>query len=383
MKKGVIRCVIFLFLLLLLSPAASAAEESGQQRQTTEMPTEYEAFLQTVPEDVADLLPAKFFSGDAASIEEALRESGSLQSILNTVAQLTGLALSQSLALLAQICGILILGAVFRALSPAGSEGVGGAFSLCTTLSMSLLLLGTQMTRLSKLSAYFDTVGALSAAMLPMMGALYAMGGNVRSAVVNQGVMSGFLTVLESFCAGSVLPVAGICMALALLDAVCGRVTLRSLSGFIKRAYTLTVSFLMLLLCGVLGMQSTLAKASDTLALRTARFAAGSFLPVVGGSVAESLRTVAASVEYLRGVAGTGAILVLFLTFLPIFLSTVLTRIAFLLGGTAAKLLACEAEERLLAEMAGVYGYFIAVISVLFVMLIFSLTLLARCAAAG
>jgi stage III sporulation protein AE len=139
----------------------------------------------------------------------------------------------------------------------------------------------------------------------------------------------------------------------------------------------------MLLLCGVLGIQTTLAKGSDTLALRTARFAAGSFLPVVGGSISEALRTVSGSVQYLRSVTGTGAILVLFFSFLPVFLSVLLTRIVFLLSGSAAKLLGCEGEEKILSELASVYGYFLAVIASIFVMTVFSLTLFARCATAG
>jgi stage III sporulation protein AE len=248
---------------------------------------------------------------------------------------------------------------------------------------MTVLLFSIQRERFTQLGAYFDTVRALSTALLPLMGTLYAMGGNVRAAVVNHGVMSAFLSILEVFCAGTVLPVAGLCLALSLLDALSGRIDLRPLGALIKRSYTLMISFLMLLLCGVLGMQSTLAKAGDTLALRTARFAAGSFLPVVGGSVSESLRTVAASVEYLRGVAGSGAILALFFAFLPLFLTILLTRVAFLLAGSAAKLLSCTAEERVLSELASVYGYFLAIIASLFVMLTFSLTLFARCAAAG
>jgi stage III sporulation protein AE len=156
---------------------------------------------------------------------------------------------------------------------------------------------------------------------------------------------------------------------------------LRGVAGLIKRTYTLSISFLMGIFGFVLGTQSLLAKASDTLALRTARFAAGSFLPLVGGSVSEALRTVAGSVEYLRASVGTGAILVLFFAFLPTFLSVLLTRITFLLGGAVANMLSCEAEGKLLAELSSVYGYFLAIISVLFVALIFSLTLFAQCAA--
>jgi stage III sporulation protein AE len=216
-----------------------------------------------------------------------------------------------------------------------------------------------------------------------MMGALYAMGGNVGAAVANHGVMTAFLSILQTVISGTVLPIAGICLAMALLDAVSGKLSLRPLCGLIKRTYSLLFSFLMLLLCGVLGIQTTLAKGSDTLALRTARFAAGSFLPVVGGSISEALRTVSGSVQYLRSVTGTGAILVLFFSFLPVFLSVLLTRIVFLLSGSAAKLLGCEGEEKILSELASVYGYFLAVIASIFVMTVFSLTLFARCATAG
>ncbi|MBQ9777533.1 MAG: hypothetical protein IJW22_01285, partial [Clostridia bacterium] len=172
-------------------------------------------------------------------------------------------------------------------------------------------------------------------------------------------------------------------IAFALLDVLAGNLSLRSLGGLIKRTYTLGLSFLMLLLCGVLGLQSTLAKASDSLALRTARFAAGSFLPVVGGSVGEALRTVAGSVEYLRGVVGAAGLAVLFFAFLPTFLSVLLTRVTFLLSGALAKLFGCEGESVLLGELGSVWGYFLAVTGSLFVMMTFSLTLFARCAAAG
>ena len=223
----------------------------------------------------------------------------------------------------------------------------------------------------------------LSITMLPLMGTLYAMGGNVAAAVANHGVMSTFLALLEGAISHTALPVAGICICMGLLDALSEGVNLRSLSVLIKRSYTWTFSLLMLLLCGALGVQTTLAKGSDGLAMRTVRFAAGSFLPVVGGSVSEALRTVAGSVTYLRTVAGTAAIVVLFLCFLPVFVSTLLNRIVFLLGGAMAKVMGCDREERLLSELASVYGYFLAVIASLFVTVTFSLTLFAHCATAG
>ncbi|MBQ4274567.1 MAG: hypothetical protein IJB94_06325, partial [Clostridia bacterium] len=212
--------------------------------------------------------------------------------------------------------------------------------------------------------------------------ALYAMGGNVGAAVATEGVMSGFLVLLETACSGVVVPVAKGLLVLAVADAATGTATLRGIAALLRRTFTWGLSFFMMLLGFALGTQHTLAVGADTLALRTVRFAAGSFLPVVGGSVSESLKTVAGSVSYLRGVVGTGGVLLVFFLFLPTFLSVLLTRLSFMLGGAVAGLLGLAREERLLTEIAAIWGYFMAVIACLFAMTFFSLSLLAHTATA-
>lgn len=381
-RKKLLLLPLLALLILSVFWLPVAAADGALDAEGKEIADEWEAFCGAIPDEVADLLPSDFFSKDMTAVGESVREAGALRTIFRAVGEVSGVALLQSLSLLAKICGILVLSATFRTAVGEGKGEVGAAVSLCTALAIVLMIFSGEGTRFDKIESFFDTVRALSVALLPLMGTLYAMGGNVGAAVANHGVMSGFLAILETLCSGAVVPIAGVCVALALLDAVSGRVALQSLAALIKRTFTVGLSFCMMLLTFVLGLQQTLAKGADTLALRTARFAAGSFLPVVGGSVSESLRTVAGSVEYLRGAVGMGGVLVVFFVFLPTFLGALFTRLAFSLSASAAGLLACRREERLLSELASVWGYFLAVIAVLFVMTVFSLTLLARCAAA-
>jgi stage III sporulation protein AE len=388
LKKVAIWCAFFAF-FLSFGTLFCYAEEGEQSAfpgevEAAQVEGEYRAFLDAIPPEVAELLPEGFFSERFAERADAIEEISAPAAVLSALGRVTGITLSDALSLLARICGILVLSAVFR-LASASEEGEGAAkaLSFFATVSLVLMIFATQTPQFDKIFSYFSALRALAVALLPMMGALYAMGGNVGTALANHGVMTGFLSLLETAISSSVMPVAGLCLALSLIDALSGKVDLRSLSALIKRTYTWTFSLLMLLLCGVLGVQSTLSKGADTLALRTARFAAGSFLPVVGGSIGEALRTVSGSVQFLRAVAGTGAVVVLFLAFLPLFISLLLTRTAFLLSGSAAKLLGCVGEEKVLSELASVYGYFLAVTASLFVMLVFSLTLFANCAVAG
>ncbi|MBQ8338921.1 MAG: hypothetical protein IJY16_00545 [Clostridia bacterium] len=380
-KKVAKRCGIFLLLLWVFALSVSAAEADMAPESAT-VTEEWQGFLDAIPPEIAELLPKGFFSKDPEGAGEAVAEAGSFSAIFDTVLRLTGLSIKEAAGLFARICGVLVLAAVLRSLTEGKGDGTYRAAALCTTAVLALLILRQQRGKMAEIGAYFDTVRGLSVALLPLMGALYAMGGNVSTAVAHHGMMSLFLTVLESVCSTTALPLAGICLAMALLDSVSDGLSLRSLAGLIKRTYTFGLSLVMLLLCGVLGLQSTLGKGADTLALRTIRFAVGSFLPVVGGSVSESLRTVAGSVAYLRTTVGVGGILVLFFAFLPLFLSVLFTRLAFLLGGSVAGMLSCSREERLLSELAGVYGYFMAIIACLFVTVSFSLTILAHCAAA-
>ena len=382
MKKVAIRCAFFaLFLFALALPVCG--EEIEISTQSDRVLPLWETLMHTLPSEVAALLPSGFFSNDLTAIEQGVAVGVSAEGVLSALGTLTGVSLRTALQLLARLCGILLIGAVFKSLGKSTDGGLGRALSLCGTLCMLILIFALQRDHFSRIAAFLDALRTLSAAVLPLMGVLYAMGGNIGAAMANHSVMSLFLAVLQQGVASSVLPVATVSLALSLPDAVSGQARLAPLCALIKRTYTLGLSLLMVLLCGVLGIQNTLAKGSDTLALRTVRFAAGSFLPVIGGSVSEALRTVAGSVQYLRSLLGSGVILLFVWLFLPIFLTVILTRIVFLLGGAVAKLLGCGGEERLLSELAAVYGYFLAVIASLAVTTLFSMTLLARCAVAG
>ena len=381
-KKGMVFLALALLLALTLSLPILAEVEGGPGDVGEEIKGEWGAFCAEIPQEIADLLPSDFFSENMESVGQGVREISTPRAIFRTVGRFFGVTLSGGLALFARLCGIVLLAATLRAASGEKKRGVGEALTLLCTLVVVWMLFAGEGTNFSYMERFFDTVRALCVALVPLMGALYAMGGNVGAAVVNHGVMSGFLALLETVLCGVAVPLACVLVALALLDAVAGKGSLQSLVNFVKRTFTLGLSFLMMLLSFALGLQHTLAKGTDTLALRTVRFAAGSFLPVVGGSVAEALSTLSGSVEYLRGTVGVGGILVLFFLFLPPFLSTLITRLALLLSSSVAGLLSCPREQRVLSELASVWGYFLSIIACLFVTIVFSLTLLARTGAA-
>ena len=375
-KKLMLFVIVIATVITVFTPEARALDYSDYGDS-------YEKMLDSIPEDVAELLPEGLFSDDPEQIYQAAEQVTGFEYILSCVLRLTGLRLGDSLRLFATLLVILILSAMLRSLRGlARSAVLNQAVNMCTTAAMLGALIATQYEQLQAVTLFLDRLNVLANAMIPLMGAMYTLGGNVAAATVNNAAMMVFMTVCENLCNRTVIPVAVVCIALALASALSPAVDMKGIATAIKKCYTFIISFIMMLLITVLSAQSTLAAAGDSLGARTAKFMAGSFIPVVGGALGESLKTVAGSIKYIRASVGVVGIVIILLLLLPTLISVLLTRLALMASGTAARLLGCAEEATILGELTGVYGYLMAVICACSVMFIFSLTLLTRTSAA-
>jgi len=218
-----------------------------------------------------------------------------------------------------------------------------------------------------------------SSTVIPVIGVLLAMGGNVGTAVVANGGLMLFFELVENLCIATLPAVVGICVAVAVAGCFWGGANLRGIGNFIKKIYTFFLSFIMLLLTFSLSVQTSLTAGADSVAMKSAKMLAGRAIPVVGGSVGETLRTVAASVSYLRTTAGTAAIVVVALLLLPTLVTVIVYRLGLIAASACADLLGCSAESKLLEAFVTVYGYMLAVICICSVVFVLLLTLFVKC----
>ncbi len=379
--RAALFCLFFCLLLPLL-PVQTAAEEEAENFGE-QMPDEFGDLLDGLPDEIAELLPPGLFSDDSGEVNAAVSEMSSFSYLLRSLLATVGLRLGDCLRLLAVITGLLLLSAVFAALRGAfRSDSVGRAFSFCASLA----ILGSLVTQgyacIQSVTGYFTTLNRLTAASVPLMGVLYAMGGNVTTAAASAGGLTVYMTLLEQFVGRSIVPFCGICLAFTLMSALESGVRLGTLLATFKKQYTTVLTFLMMLLLAMLAAQTTLAAKADTLAMRSAKFAAGNLIPVVGGSVSELVRTVSAGVGYLRGTVGICGVLLILLSLFPTLVELLLYRMVWQICASVADMLGCDGERRLLDEIASLTGYLIAAVSICSSVLLLAMTLLAHCSSA-
>ncbi len=375
-------CLLFFtFSITLLSFSVSA---DGASVGTDEpLPSEYTDFLEHLPEDLRALLPDGLLSTSPREVGTAASELGDFSYLLQTTLSLVGLRLEPCLKLLARVTGILLLSAIAKALqSHLRSEGVARAFSYCSSLAVLLLLLKEGYSGIAGVTQYLSDLRGVTSASIPLMGVLYATGGNASAAVASSTGLSLFLVVLENIVSRSIVPFCGLCLAFSMISSLDSSVRLRTLADTVKRNYTTVLAFLMMLLLAMLGAQTTLAAKSDTLAMKSVKFAAGSMIPVVGGSISELLRTVSASVGYVRGGVGICGVLLLVLLLLPVLIELWLMRLVWQIAASLSDVLGCDSEKRLLDEFASLHGYLIAAVAICTAVPLLAFTLLLHCASA-
>lgn len=367
-------------LLAFLLPAGAEEAEKGFGETA---PDTYTDFLESIPEDIAELLPPELFSSDVAKIGEGVRSMSGFSALLRTAGSIVGLALPECLSTLATVTGLLLTASVCEAFRDAlGSKSVGRAFSFCVSLAVFAVLLGKGYESIAEVTGYFSDLNRMTAGILPLMGSLYAAGGNVTAAAASSAGLSLYLAVTEEVVGRTVVPFCGICLAFALIGALDPEIRLSTLLATFKKNYTTLLAFLMTLLIAMLAAQTTLGARADTLAMKSVRFAAGNLIPVVGGSVSELLRTVSAGVGYLRGTIGICALILLLLLLLPTLIRLLLYRLTWQLCASLADLLHCTGEKKLLDEIASLCGYLITAVSICSSVLLLAVSLLIHCASA-
>ena len=359
-EKRIVRVIIiFMFAVCVLCISVSAKEGEAY------LPDEYYSMLDELPREVADALPDGVYSDDASEVASSIENMVSPKYFFGMLTELVGNGMGEALHLLATLCAVCIISALFNALSSHFSGGwADKVLGFCSSCAIFAAIIDLFFRQIEAVNGFFSRLSTLMAAAIPVTCTVWALGGEVTTAVKGGATLYLFLSFAEQICAKSVLPVSLICMAMAVAAGVNREVNVGALGSAVKKCYIFVLTLIMTLLLALLSAQTMLTSAADSTAARAAKLVASSLIPIVGGSVAETLRTLAASAQYIKSIVGVGGIVFVLLLVLPTVVGLLLTRLSFMLSASFAEILGCERERRLIGELGGVIGCMIAAVSI-------------------
>ena len=364
--KTIRRLCLFLLplLIVLLFPLRASAAE------TPDADSIWQQLRDSLPDLVSDRLPE---TPDADAVLELVGLRGLLSALLTGL----GDGIASVLPFLSSLLGFTLLWAVADLLRvDTKSEGmrrlVGAALSATFATLIWERAKGGVSATVTLLRELAETVGGA----IPVFTAVEIASGEGMRAAIGSSALSFGVAIVESV-AASVLPtVAGCSFGFALIGSLGGEIRLDGIAKSLRGLYLTVLGLLSFLLTTSLAMQKTLVSSADTAAIRSAKYAVGTMIPIVGGTISSLVGTLGASMSLLKSTVGVGILAAILLLTLPPLVYLLLARFSFSIAGAVAHLLGLARLEGLFSEFRGVYDMMLAVGAISSCMFLISLSLL-------
>jgi stage III sporulation protein AE len=188
---------------------------------------------------------------------------------------------------LAMICVLLQNLQSAFAESTIGRLSYGITYLVLITIAVSsfILVVETGKTAIEQMVTFVQ-------ALLPILLTLLAAMGGVTSAAFIHPFMMVALAVITTIISTIVFPMIHFYAVLSIVSHISEKFKVSQLAGLIKDITMGIMMLCMTLFVGALGFQGVTGVVADSLALRTAKFLTGSFIPVVGHMLTDALEAI-------------------------------------------------------------------------------------------
>lgn len=377
MKKFLI--IIFV-VILIFAFSLSCLSTSPYPEVSESILDELLALKNSLPQEIIDYLPENVWEGDFSALSKDFSEA----SIIDLLVNFLFLGLNSAIKSLSSILVIILIASIFNMLSNSlSSDLIKSSFSLASALCVCFTIFSvcTSLTELVK-EYIFGLCGAMKS-FAPIMTTMYIMSGNISSGAVSNTSIIIFIALVEDFLVACMLPVVEISICFSVIKSFGNQLCFDGFSKTLKNTFTGITVFVMSIFMFVLSTKNILSQSADSISIKTAKFAISNFIPVVGSSVNDALRTLTSSISYIKNSCGALGIIIIVLIALPILISLLLNRLVFSLSGGIARAIGCSNEVSAINEGESICGFLIALVCCTCILFIFSITIFIRSSVLG
>lgn len=357
--------------MAVLIAVPTAAEEYTYSMKRGSVFEAFEALQDGLPDALAQELYGISLNHAADTVEN-LRDKLDIFAWIRRIVSIAEESLPSVLPMLTRMLSLLLL--------MAASQGIAAPSLKTCYLEVAVLFAALEVFQLTVnmvdiVQKYLTNLCSVMNSFLPIMEAVCLMGGQVTEKAVSSGGILLLLTLIGNFNRIVLVPLTSLLLTLSVVTTTCHEVKLGGLVTGLRKLLQRLWSIMGIVFSFMLGIQTILARAADSLASRTARFAIGSFIPVAGGLLSEAFSTLQTGMRFVRQAAGCGGIIVLLALLLPGVVPLVLYKAVLSLSAAVADLLDLSAVAGLLSEVGGMMDFLLGVVLVTALLFLFALIL--------
>ena len=376
MKKRIL-CIVFLVAIVFCPVYAHADVVDDLNENVNEG-------LGNIDFSAVDGVASGFFGSVADKVKSIINgEFDSAASFWNVLASLFGEGIKTLLPELVSIFAVMVVLGLIR-------KTEGGFISDSTQSVLSFVgvtvILASVLAMLTnvyiQIYSMLNQVATLSEVAAPILLTLMiANGGNVTASVC-QPSMVMFSTAVIELIRSVVLPLSVFALVFSAVGNISSNVRVGKASSFFTNASGWVLGVLFMLFSAVTTVQGISAASIDGVSYRAAKFATKSYIPILGGYLADGFDMVAASTSLIKNAFGVVVLLVLLFTVMKPLVGTLCLNI-----GLQAVAAICEpiAESKFVSMLSGISKTltFLSVLTIAVAFMFCILILIAICTTNG
>lgn len=216
----------------------------------------------------------------------------------------------QNAALLGQLLLVAVVAAVSRNLSDSLSEDTI-ARVVSAVLYLVILLIGLSSFRTAAAIAHgtIDAMVGFVQSLTPTLFSLMvAMGGVASAAALSPAVLMA-VTGSSTLVGGVVVPLVLFSAVLSVVTRASGTPRALQPAKFLKRIATAVMALVFAVFVAAMTIRGLIGSFGDAVTMKTAKLAAGTLIPVVGGAIADAMEVVAGASLVIKNTVGVAGVL--------------------------------------------------------------------------
>jgi stage III sporulation protein AE len=290
------------------------------------------------------IVPDGAFVGDLDM--EELQDALGLESFISELLVCLNNEKGKIISFLATLIGSLVLLALSSSVSGPFCTAVTAAVGTVVSISIFFSVYGV-------FSSVIDAVNEANdffAALIPITVGITSLGGGAFVAGAQATGMALTSAAVSKLWGTAFTSVSGLGLSMALISAYGGHIA-DAVSRWVKKTLAWFLGIATAAIAGTLSLQTMVASARDTAAMRAAKYSASGMIPVVGSTVSSALSTLASGISYVKGVVGGGSVFVL----ISLLLSPLVMILLYRLSLSFVSFLAEFFEVAAASKIFGVY----------------------------
>lgn len=272
----------------------------------------------------------------------------------------------------ARVCMGLLASVLLVSMVQTASDRIKQTANLTGTAAIASALLLSSNSLMTLGANTIQEMSEYGKLLLPVLtAALAAQGGGTASAALYGG-SAMFLSFLSSFISRLLLPLVYLYLGLAAANAATGEAMLKRLKELLKWAMSWSLKTILTVFTAFLSITGIVSGTVDSAALKAAKSAISTAVPVVGGILSNSAETILAGAAVVKNAAGIYGILAILAIFLEPFLRISMHYLLLKLTAAVTAVFGCKEMSDLVGDFSEAMGFLLGMTGSVCVLLLIS-----------